>query len=208
MILLLSSGWRPMLNEHGNEPHLGRLVHPLCCDRVEDTAAYGMPYAADNDAFSGFDAGRFRVLLDRLAPLHPGPIFVNVPDVVADAAATLERWHEWLPELRARDLPASYVLQDGQETVPVPWDDCAAVFVGGSTEFKLGPVAAEFVAEAKLRGLWVHVGRVNTARRARYCATIGADSFDGSKFSRFRRTYLAEGLAWCAAGPQLALEAA
>jgi hypothetical protein len=202
VILFLSSGWRPIEREHLHEPHLGRLVHPLCCDSVEQTAASGMPYAADNDAFSGFDAARFTRMLDRLEPLHPGPMFVNVPDVVADAAATLRRWHEWLPELQARGLPASYVLQDGQENVPVPWNDCAAVFVGGSTEFKLGPVAAELVAEAKRRGLWVHVGRVNTRKRASYIASIGADSFDGTSFSRFRHTHLPNGLAWAAAPVQ------
>ena len=54
------------------------------------------------------------------------------------------------------------------------------MFVGGSTEFKLGPVAAALCQEAKARGLWVHVGRVNSRKRLRYSASIGADSADGT----------------------------
>ncbi len=41
------------------------------------------------------------------------------------------------------------------------WHRLDALFVGGSTYFKLGPTAAGLVREAKRRGLWTHMGRVN-----------------------------------------------
>jgi hypothetical protein len=88
----------------------------------------------------------------------------------------------------------------------VPWDRISALFLGGSTHFKLGPDGARAAREAKRRGLWLHMGRVNTANRARYAATIGCDSFDGSKFSRWRTTWLADGFAFAQAPPQLAFE--
>jgi hypothetical protein len=54
------------------------------------------------------------------------------------------------------------------------------VFVGGSDDFKLGPVAAALVAEATARGKWSHVGRVNSRKPLRYATLIGADSADGT----------------------------
>jgi hypothetical protein len=55
----------------------------------------------------------------------------------------------------------------------------------------------ELAQEAKRRGLWVHWGRVNTRRRFDLIVAGGAaDSFDGSKWARFRKTYLPGGLGW------------
>lgn len=81
----------------------------------------------------------------------------------------------------------------------------SAVFIGGTTEFKLGATARAITAEAKRRGKWVHMGRVNTAQRVRYAKQIGCDSFDGTTFSRWRATYLRKGLAWAQTGKQLTL---
>lgn len=107
-------------------------------------------------------------------------LFATAPDVVGDAAATAERSGPLLAPIRALGFPVAYVLQDGQEDVPVPWDRIDAVFVGGSTEFKLGPIAAELCREAKRRGLWVHMGRVNSFKRLRYAASVSCDSADGT----------------------------
>ena len=82
--------------------------------------------------------------------------------------------------IRALRYPVAYVLQDGQEDVPVPWDEIDAVSVGGSDDFKLGPVAAGLCREARARGKWVHVGRVNSHKRLRYAVSIEADSADGT----------------------------
>ena len=76
-------------------------------------------------------------------------------------------------------------VQDGMRPADVaPYlSHRVGVAVGGSTEWK----------EAQLdrrvwRASWLHVLRVNTARRIRLCHWAGADSFDGSSASRFAVT--------------------
>lgn len=53
-------------------------------------------------------------------------------------------------------------------------------FIGGSDGWKLGPHARALTAEAKRRGKWVHMGRVNSLKRFRYAESIGCDSCDGT----------------------------
>jgi hypothetical protein len=48
------------------------------------------------------------------------------------------------------------------------------------TEWKTGPDAQALVAEAKRRGKWVHMGRVNSQKRYEYARAIGCDSVDGT----------------------------
>jgi hypothetical protein len=105
--------------------------------------------------------------------------------VVGDAAATLERSRPLFAKIRALGLPAALVAQDGLEDLEVPWDEFDVLFIGGSTEWKVGPGAARLIAEAQIRGKGVHVGRVNSGKRYTYCADLGVDSVDG--------TYLAYG---------------
>lgn len=185
--------------------HLGRLVQPRHYSSIEVTAAAGVPWAADNDAFNGWDAdveARFLTMLGRLTGL-PGCLFVTAPDVVADAAETCRRFERWAPIIHDAGLPVGFVLQDGIQDLGVPWTDLDCVFVGGSTEFKLGEVAAACVREANQRGKWAHMGRVNTMRRVRYAASIGCDSFDGTTFSKWRDRWLLEGIAWAGSGQQM-----
>ena len=200
-IILVTTG-HPTLHQHPGpageavHPRLGRLLQPRHVSSVELTAAAGIPWACDNDCFQGLDAARFTAMIDRVADL-PGCLFVTVPDVVGDAAATLEQFAVWAPELERRGLPVGLVAQDGLTIDTTPWDRLAALFIGGSTEWKEGPEAAALACEAKRRGLWVHWGRVNTRRRFDLiCATGAADSFDGSKWARWRKTYLPAGLGW------------
>jgi len=106
--------------------------------------------------------------------------FAVAPDVVADAAATLERSTPWLSRIRGLGIPAAFVAQDGLENMAVPWDSFDVLFIGGSTEWKLGPHARALTGEAKRRGKWVHMGRVNSQLRMRYAMNIGCDSADGT----------------------------
>jgi hypothetical protein len=122
---------------------------------------------------------------------------------VGDADATYGWWEVTHPFLC--HLPLAYVLQDGAERPGrVPWgaQGLAAVFVGGSSSFKLSSAAAALVAEARRRGLHAHMGRVSTARRIRYAASIGCTSFDSSRYSRWRDLLLADGLTRAAQEPQ------
>lgn len=204
--LLLVTTSHPSLADHvvdttnRTHPNLGRLVQPRHFPRIAETAAAGIPWAADNDCFQGLDAPAYVKMLDRLEGLN-GCLFVTVPDVVGDAARTLELFAEWAPELERRRLPLALVAQDGLETMTdrIEWDRIEALFIGGSTEWKEGPHAAELAREAQARGKHVHWGRVNTRRRFDLIVATGAaGSFDGSKFARFRKTYLDGGLAWAA----------
>lgn len=204
MTLLLVTTAHPSLSQHTLDgelhPNLGRLIQPRHTSSIEATAAAGIPWAADNDCFQQLDAAAYTRMLDRIAGL-PGCRFVTVPDVVGDAARTLELFGEWAPELERRGLPVGLVAQDGLEHLrwAIEWDRLDALFIGGSTEWKEGPAAAELAQLAHDRGLWVHWGRVNTRRRFDLIAAGACDSFDGSKFARFRKTYLDGGLEWCRA---------
>lgn len=111
--------------------------------------------------------------------------FAVAPDVVGDAAATLERSLPWLPQIRALGVPAAFVAQNGIEDTEIPWDLFDVLFIGGDDDFKLGAIARALTTEAKARGKRVHMGRVNSAKRFRYARLTGCDSADG--------TYIAHG---------------
>lgn len=163
----------------------------------------GWIWAADNGCFSNnWDADRWLAWLQRTA----GSLFAVVPDVVGDAAATRERWDQWSATVVDTGHLPAYVLQDGQEDVEIPWDECAAVFVGGSTEFKLGDTAEQCVREARARGKWAHMGRVNSFKRLRLAASWGCNSADGTFLAFGPDTNVPRMVGWLhklAAEPQL-----
>ena len=163
---------------------LGHLLAPGNGNSMKSVQHTGLVWAADNGAFSGFDPKRFRRFLARIT-LHPGCLFVVVPDVVADAKATLERFDEWALEVRVTGQPLAFVGQNGAEGMDIPWSEFDAWFIGGSTEWKLSQASVDLVAEAKARGKWVHCGRVNSMKRLAWAYRIGCDSCDGSSYSRF-----------------------
>lgn len=173
------------LGDMAQHPNLGQLVQP----RSWWTPDGSVPWAADNDAFTGFDADRFTLMLDRLSGV-PGCLWVAAPDVVADARATLTMFNEWADEIRNRGFPVALVLQDGMTVDSVPWGFFDAVFVGGSTEYKLSVDAHQIVREALRRGLRTHMGRVNTRRRIKVAKAWGCASVDGTAVAMFTDTHL------------------
>lgn len=178
----------PATLEQHRHPALGVLSSPRTYYRRSE-GIERWRWAADNDAYSDWNPERYLRMLDALAGVE-GCLFVTAPDVVGDWQETLRRLHAWAQLLLDQGFPIAYVLQDGQPADLIPWDIVAAVFVGGSDQFKMGEQARELVAEAKARGKWVHVGRVNGHRRLRYAKAIGADSFDGTSLSWFRDRWL------------------
>lgn len=140
-------------------------------------------FAIDNGAFSGFDRAAFERLLAKHRDRQNLCRFVALPDVVASARRTLEAFDWWCPRLDG--WKKALVAQDGQENLPIPWDRIDAVFIGGSTEWKLGKHAADVIRTAKICDKWVHVGRVNTPGRFEYFEDLGADSLDGTGLSRY-----------------------
>jgi hypothetical protein len=168
-------------------PNLGVFSSP----RRFYTDVQGWPWAADNDAFSKWDAGRYLDMLEALADLS-GCIFITAPDVVGDAKATTERFWEWQPLLRNIEQPIAYATQDGLTPSEVPWGEIDCLFIGGSDRWKMGEENRTIVSEGKRRGLWIHMGRVNGHQRIRYAKAIGCDSFDGTSMSWFKDHYLRE----------------
>lgn len=128
-------------------------------------------------------------------PGWPGCLFVVVPDAVADHRATLRLWNQWWGTVR--DLtggqPCAFVAQNGATPRNVPWDELDALFVGGDTEWKLSHYAARLTWEAHERGKWVHMGRVNSAKRIARALGTMCDSFDGTKWSRWSTAHRATG---------------
>lgn len=170
---------------------VGRLITPQNGNDVKTLAESGMTWAADNGCFTGLDAVKYTKMLDRLAQHRNDRLkFVTVPDVVADHAATVALFVEWIGAVDGRGLPAAFVAQDGATIAGTPWGKIAAVFIGGSTRWKLGEQAQSIIRSAQQRGKWVHVGRVNTPERLRVCKALGVDSVDGSQFSRWSATHL------------------
>lgn len=119
----------------------------------------------------------------------PGCLFVCVPDVPGKARETLDRFFEWAAWIKYLGYPVALAAQDGMEYLPIPWGVLDALFIGGKKqdkwwqEWKLGPGAHNLILEAKNRGKWVHVGRVNSHKRMIQVMEMGADSCDGTNTS-------------------------
>lgn len=144
----------------------------------------GRKWCADNDAFHGlFCPDTFRHWLAKMSTFSNRCVFVACPDVVGDAEATLQLWREWAPLIDRLGYVPAFVCQDGQKPNQIP-GIAEAIFIGGSTEFKMGVSARDCVAEGKRRRAWVHIGRVNSQRRLAYFSSLGADSADGTTVNR------------------------
>lgn len=136
---------------------------------------------ADNGCFSDrWDATKWATWLrDQSRAMR----FAVCPDVFAPDgqechAATLGRWHLYSGLIERAGFVPAFVCQVGSSPCNVP-DDASVLFLGGTTEWKLGPVAASIVARHR-SDRWVHMGRVNSLRRLRYAAEIGCHSADGT----------------------------
>lgn len=142
----------------------------------------GAKWCADNGCFGKkYNEEKWWLWLQEQTQWLDTCLFATAPDVVGDAAATLLLAEIWLPKIRSLGYPAALVAQDGLEDMVVPWDEFDCLFIGGTTDWKLGESVRELTAEAKRRGKWVHIGRVNSNKRFRYSAfTLQADSCDGT----------------------------
>lgn len=157
-----------------------QLLTPLTRFRLQRPTSR---FAIDNGAFSGFQPKPFLSLLEREKDRQAQCIFVAVPDVVASARRTLEVFERWAPKLNG--WPLAIVAQDGVQDSPIPWDSIAAVFIGGTTEFKLSQQAQQVIRAAQALEKWVHVGRVNDPQRFAHFEDLGVDSVDGSGIGRY-----------------------
>lgn len=143
-------------------------------------------FAIDNGAYTRFDRAAFDALLEREHDHVKQCLFVAVPDVVGDGRRTLEVFFNRHQLLSPR-WPLAFVCQDGSEDHAIPWDSIVAVFIGGTTEWKMSQYAAAIIKAAKILGKHTHVGRINTAERWNHFEKLGVDTCDGSGLSRFSR---------------------
>lgn len=139
-------------------------------------------YGLDNGAFTLFNSRTFTKMA--IAAVNDSRcLWIAVPDYPYCAYSTLGLFHHWksiVPKKRA------FVLQNGiyRHKMAIPWEEIVCVFVGGDDDFKESREAVEIAIEARERGKWVHVGRVNTVRRLDFWEPY-ADTFDGSGIARF-----------------------
>lgn len=170
----------------------------------------GVIWCADNGCFGkgwpGYEA--WVAWLKKNSHAAGDCLFATAPDVVGEAELTLARSEPWLPVIRELGYPAALVAQDGVEKMKLDWDSFDVLFLGGSTEWKLSPEAAELVAEAKRHGKKVHMGRVNSRKRYRYAKSIGCDSVDGTFLVFGPEVNLPKLLSWVHEGQETMPQAA
>lgn len=163
------------------------MMTPLMGNSIEQIAPLAC-WAADNGCFAQphrFRLDEYLAWLVRFKPIADRCLFATAPDVVGNAAETWERSRFVLPVLREVGYRAAFIGQDGMEHTRFEWDAFDCLFIGGSNQWKLSEPCCTLMAEAKRRGKWVHVGRVNSRQRLMTSKHAGADSCDG--------TYLAFG---------------
>jgi hypothetical protein len=191
-MILLVSGATPTVKKWRQ---VGELILPGAGNHPDSLKLEPGRWAMDNGAYSsGFEPDTFMRMLQRFYG-RKGCRFVSCPDVVGDAAATLAQWPFWSRVIRGVGFVPALVLQDGMLASEVPWKEIGAVFVGGYMPWKFSPQARELCAYAKARGLWVHVGRVNSRKRIVEAVSMGTDSFDGGQYSMFADRRIPEGIA-------------
>jgi hypothetical protein len=201
MILLVSNS-KNRVETPSDQIHVGDFISPRQY-KLTGTTPF---WAADNDAFSGFDSDRYLRMLDAAAEAEVAPQWITVPDVVGDHDRTMEMWHKWKGKLLERNLPPAFVLQNGIEDYLdyhlTQWSDwilppeAACYFIGGDNHFKFSKVV-EFITGMSNGGFnvdgnpkWMHMGRVNSVRRMNWAKKMGCDSCDGSGMARFTTSVL------------------
>lgn len=189
-MILLVSGATATKRRHRD---VGEFILPGAGNDPDSLDLKPRRWAIDNGAFTGLDVEAFMDTLRRFRG-KKGCLFAAAPDVVGDGYETLRRWPFWSDVIRAVGFIPALVLQDGMLADEIPWPTVGAVFVGGTDEWKIGEQAASLVGVARARGLWAHMGRVNSYQRMNRAAVMGCQSCDGGQYSMFPDRRIPEGL--------------
>jgi hypothetical protein len=163
------------------------LLNPQCIRPHQ----FQYKYAIDNNAFKKFDEKQFFKILNESRKYNP-PIFIVCPDVVGCHDRTLALWRYYYPMLKKYNYPIAFVAQDGCEPEFIP-HEVDWIFVGGKDPWKVQNIH-RFIGLGKP----VHVGRVNSLSRLRYCEGLGVDSVDGTGWMRARGKKFYDLLEWFA----------
>lgn len=175
---------------------LGAIMTPAQGNRLEE----GWWWCADNGVFGDAYPGDedFLAWLTTMRPFADRCLFAVAPDVVGDFFATWRRSCDMLQRIRDLGFPAAIVAQDSMEFCDWwDWDDFDALFIGGSTSWKLSPAAANLARCARSIGHHIHMGRVNSEIRYQYAHHITeAHSADGTYLTYGPDLLLPNVLAW------------
>lgn len=179
------------------QPGVGFMLTPYIGNRLPG----GSPWAADSGAYDHPDVTdeRYFRWLDHFTEEERGRcLFATAIDVPFDAAGTSARSTPLLPLVRKHGYPVAFCAQDGHTVDTVPWGQIDALFIGGTTVWKLGDEMAALHREAQRRGMWTHMGRVNGNRRFKIALAIGTgfDSVDGTYATRAPDLLIPDILEW------------
>lgn len=174
---------------------LGFILTPDTPYRLPD----GVLWAADSGCYArpdAFSMDRYLTFLETRADQRTWCLFATAPDRVGDAETTLAQYGEAATALHSLGYKAALVGQDGMEHHPIPWGRMECFFVGGTTRWKLSESAYQLAAQARQRGKWLHMGRVNGFPRLKAAQAAGFDSADGTKLAFGPDTNLPIVLRW------------
>lgn len=166
-------------------PLQGNVTFPGEWDVIADNGCFSDRWTHDH---------WFRWLLD----LPRSVRFVVAPDVFDPVGgechgATLERWYYYGSLIERHGFTPAFVCQVGATADNLP--DAPVLFLGGTTEWKLGPEAWAIVRRWKSER-WIHMGRVNSQRRFRTARAMGCHSVDGTFLTFGPDTNLPKLLGW------------
>jgi hypothetical protein len=180
----IESGWYMASTSQINPKYRATIGHIEGIPNIRPVAVDACRvWCLDNSVFTNkFEEKKWLKRIDSLSRWYDKCLFVTIPDVVGDCAATLKRFSHY--RRMVSGLPVAFVSQDGIKNLAkhIPWSDFDCLFIGGSDEHKLGKEGGWILNEAKKRDKWVHVGRVNSPSRI-VEDFPQADSWDGTNLS-------------------------
>jgi hypothetical protein len=159
------------------------------------SVAYYATYSGTRRNLAAMEAEGIRILVgpDQLGKLRGYPHLRYAIDNGAWAAfragagglASLELSLRWLPYVAQYGHPL-LAVQDGMEEhhVEEHVGPKCGIFVGGSTSWKWATLP-RWAEMARIYRCYIHVGRVNGARRLRMLGDYAVDSADGTAPSRY-----------------------
>jgi hypothetical protein len=174
-------------NYHGDVLPVGMIVQPKTHrEGYLRRAGLYTWVAIDNGRFT--EAGRRlfrpaeydRLIQEGLERAGDHLLFATAPDEPFNWDKTLRLSRPWLRRIRRMGCPVALCAQEGMTPGSIPWDEFDCLFIGGNDEFKEGTLVRDACREAKRRGKWTHMGRVNGLRRLRIALGFGVDSVDGT----------------------------
>jgi hypothetical protein len=156
----------------------------LYTPQKHNTVTSTRPWCVDTGCFSSkftFNADVYLAYLHKWKHLRASCAFATAPDVIGNWLETLSASKPMFQPIWELGYKVALVAQDGLVNTMIPWLEIDAIFIGGTTDWKLSLQSAAICREARRRDKWVHIGRVNTLKRIAFAKFVcQADSVDGN----------------------------